>query len=103
MDTRPDENGMAPRRRQHFRMLGLLRHPAEWRPEDYQHRGAQCCSVFVLGRRPPWLLVQLKLGVSPAHCSAEGQVHLDELPICVPGVIGLELRNPSAIQRRPGS
>jgi hypothetical protein len=77
MDTRPDENGMAPRRRQHFRMLGLLRHPAEWRPEDYQHRGAQCCSVFVLGRRPPWLLVQLKLGVSPAHCSAEGQVHLD--------------------------
>jgi hypothetical protein len=79
MDTRPDENGMAPRRRQHFRMLGVFVIPPNGGLKTTSTAGHKCCAVFVLGRRPPWLLAQLKLGVSPAYCSAEGHVHLDEL------------------------
>jgi hypothetical protein len=79
MDTRPDENGMAPRRRQHFRILGLFVIPPNGGLKTTSTAGHKCCAVFVLGRRPPWLLVQLELGVTPAHCSAEDHVHLDEL------------------------
>ena len=71
MDTRPDENGMAPRRRQHFRMLGVFVIPPHGGLKTTSTAGHKCCAVFVLGRRPPWLLLQLRLhlGTKAQHSS----------------------------------